>query len=108
MGSYDGNLSYYLSRLQGVSTNYFRLEPQNQNTATPNQIVRFSLPSNCLLNTRSMRFMFNAGTGNSAAAQGARLPPKIDSLIERVELLAGGVQLSQGLNSYNQRINGDI
>lgn len=98
MSSYDSNLSYFLSRLQGVSTNYFRLEPQNPNNATANNIVRFSLPSNCLLNTRSMRFMFNVATAGATA----RLPQKIDSLIERVELLAGGVQLSQGLNSYNQ------
>tara|TARA_R110000824_G_scaffold224680_1_gene412367 strand:- start:1450 stop:2793 length:1344 start_codon:yes stop_codon:yes gene_type:complete len=45
-----------------------------------------------------MRFMFNVVTAGTTA----RLPEKIDSLIERVELLAGGVQLSQGLNSYNQ------
>jgi len=98
--SYNANLAYFLSRLQGVSTNYFKLEPQNATTATANKIIRFSLPSNALLNMKSIAFHFNA-SANEVASKGGRLPPKIDSLIERVEVSAGGVQISQGFNHYN-------
>jgi hypothetical protein len=98
--SYNANLAYFLSRLQGVSTNYFRLEPQNTTTATANKIIRFSLPSNALLNMRSLAFHFNA-SANEVASQGGRLPPKIESLIDRVELSAGGVQVAQGFNNMN-------
>lgn len=97
--SYNSNLAYFLSRLQGVSTNYFRLEPQNSSTASANKIIRFHLPSNALLNMRSLKFMFSASTAGSSA--GARLPPNIDSLIARYELSAGGQQIAQGFNEMN-------
>ena len=97
----NSNLSYFMERVQGVSSNIFRLEPQNSSRATPNSQIRFNLPSNCLLNFRSLRFMANATTEDSAADGGARLPPKIDSLITRYEILAGGVQISQGFDLYN-------
>ena len=47
---------------------------------------------------RSFSLHFNANTNDG---NGARLPAKIDTLIERVEVTAGGIQLSQGLNMYN-------
>ena len=99
--SYNPSLSYFLSRLQGVSTNYFRLEPQSSgsSTITANKIIRFSLPSNCLLNTRGISFNFNADA-NALASAGGRLPADISSLIDRVELSSGGVQIAQGANGY--------
>ena len=96
--SYSPNLTYFLDRLQGFSTNIFRLETNGADTATANKIIRFSLPSNALLNMRSFSLHFNAKCNDG---NGARLPAKIDSLIERVEVTAGGIQLSQGLNLYN-------
>ena len=97
--SYSPSLTYFLDRLNGFSTNIFRLETQNNDAATANKILRFSLPANALLNMRSFALHFNAKTTTSG--QGARLPAKIDTLIERVEVTAGGIQLSQGLNYYN-------
>ena len=58
------------------------------------------MPSNALLNTRSVALHFNA-TANAVADQGGRLPPKIESLIDRIEISAGGVTLAQGFNGYN-------
>ena len=80
-----GNLSYFLSRMQGVSTNYFKIFPNNTGTATPSKILRFELPSNSLLNLRSLQLMFSAST--TGATAGGRLPNKIDSLIERYALV---------------------
>ena len=99
--SYSPQLSYFLDKLSGYSTNYFRLEPQNATTASPNQIVRFTLPSNALLNLRSFAFHFTATTSSGGSGSLARLPPDIASLIERVEVSCGGVQLSAGANYYN-------
>jgi hypothetical protein len=95
--SYNSNLAYFLSRLQGVSTNYFKLMAQNGSTATANKIIRFHLPSNALVNLRSLKFMFSASTAGS----GGRLPANIDSLIARYELSAGGQQIAQGFNDMN-------
>lgn len=98
--SYSPSLSYFLDRLSGYSTNYFRLEPQNATTASPNQIIRFTLPSNALLNLRSFALHFTATTSSGSPGI-ARLPPDIASLVERVEVSCGGVQLSAGANYYN-------
>jgi hypothetical protein len=97
--SYNPNLSYFLSRLQGVSTNYFRIEAQTGTSATSNKILRFSLPSNCLLNTKSLALMLTADA-NGVASKGGRLPAGINGLIDRVELSSGGQQISQGFNGY--------
>jgi hypothetical protein len=98
--SYAPSLSYFLDKMSGFSTNYFRLESQNASTASANQIVRFTLPSNALLNLRSFAFHFTATTDSTGGGK-ARLPPDIASLVERVEVSCGGVQLSAGSNYYN-------
>ena len=97
--AYNPNLAYFLTRLQGVSTNYFRLEPQNTTTASANKIIKFSLPSNCLLNTKSLSLMFNADA-NGVAGAGGRLPAGLEMLIDRYELSSGGIQIAQGFNQY--------
>ena len=99
--SYSPSLSYFLDRLSGYSTNYFKLQAQGSSSATANNIIRFNLPSNALLNMRTFALHFNATTAASPNTAGARLPNKIDSLIERVEVSVGGVQLSAGANYYN-------
>jgi hypothetical protein len=96
--AYNPNLSYFMSRLQGVSQNYFRLESQNSAVASANKIIRFALPSNCLLNTKSLAFMFNATVAGTNSA--GRLPADISCLIDRVELSSGGIQISQGYNGF--------
>ena len=102
--SYNPNLTYFVDRLQGVSTNTFRLETQNKTTAKQNDIITFDLPSNAILNLRSLKVWCNAScsdiTAGSLPNSGARLPP-IDDLVERVEVSVGGVLLSQGTNFQN-------
>ena len=39
--SYSPNLTYFLDRLQGFSTNIFSLETNGADTATANKIIRF-------------------------------------------------------------------
>lgn len=97
--SYSPQLSYFLDRLSGFSTNIFKLEPQGSNTAKANNIIRITLPANSLVNFRTFALHFNAKI-TSATGEG-RLPNKIDSLIERVEVAFGGVQVSAGNNMYN-------
>ena len=102
--SFNPNLTYFVDRLQGVSTNTFRLETQNKTTAKQNDIITFDLPSNAILNLRSLKVWCNgscsAADAGSLATSGARLPP-IDDLVERVEVSVGGVLLSQGTNFQN-------
>ena len=93
----NSNMHFFLDRIQGVSTNIFRLQPQNSDSATPNQQNRFQLPSNAILNLKALKLMFSA----TCEGNGARLPPKTSSLINRYEVLIGGVSVAQGFDLYN-------
>jgi hypothetical protein len=100
MSAYSSALAYMLDRLSGFSCNNFRLETQGSDSATASKILRFTLPSNSLLNLRSFALHFNMSADNTAA-QGGRLPAKIETVVERVEVSVGGIQLSAGSNFYN-------
>ena len=98
MSALSPELLYFSSRVSSFSTNVFRLETQNQSTATSNSIIAFDVPSNSIINLRSFKFFANVNA-NGTAAQGGRLPNGgLKSLIERVEVSMGGVVLSQGTN----------
>ena len=97
--TYSPSLAYLLDRLSGFSTNVFKLEPQGSNSAKANNIIRITLPANSLVNFRTFALHFKAEI-ESATGYG-RLPNKIDSLIERVEVTFGGVQVASGNNYYN-------
>ena len=98
--SFNPNLTYFVERLQGVATNTFKLETQNQTTAKAGQIVTFDLPSNAIINLRSLKIWCNASAAAGDAGAGGRLPP-INELVERIEVSVGGVVLSQGTNFVN-------
>lgn len=100
--SYSPSLIYFVERLSGYSTNIFKLMPSGSHDAAPNSITRITLPANALLNTRSFKLHFRA---SCVASVGGRLPADLSTLIERVEVSAGGVQLSQGTNFYNTLVN---
>ena len=85
----NANLSYMLSRVQAVSTQTFKLEAQNSTTAAAGSSIRVALPSNTLLNLKSIKLLASVTTAGS----GVRLPAKIESLIDRVSIEAGGVTL---------------
>ena len=93
------NVSFFMQRLQGVSTSHFKINPQGATTAGANRIVRFELPSNTLLNFRSLRLMCNAGF--TGAAAGGRLPNGLYKLIERVSIYMGGTLIQNGFSHYN-------
>lgn len=97
---YLSELAYMIQNVAGVSTNTFRIEPVNTVDALAGRKVSFALPSNALLNMRSATLMFSADA-NQVAAAGGRLPPKITSLIDRVELSASGQMIQQGFSGQN-------
>ncbi len=96
-GVLPANVSFFMSRLQGVSVSHFKIFPQTSQTAGANAIIRFELPSNSLINLRSLRMLFNA----KMTSNGGRLPNKIDSLISRIAVYAGGVLLANNYDNYH-------
>ena len=99
MSALSPDLMYFASRMSGFSTNVFKIESDNQSTATSSSIISFSLPSNSIINLRSFK-VFCRANANKVGSAGGRLPP-IKDLIERVEVTMGGIVLSQGANFVN-------
>jgi hypothetical protein len=91
------NVSYFMQRLQGVSTSHFKIFPQSSDNASAGKIIRFELPSNSYVNMRSLRLMFNV----SLTGAGGRVPNDVASFIERVSIYAGGVLVQNGFQGYN-------
>ena len=96
-GVLPSNVSFFMQRLQGVSTSQFKVFPQSSDDATSGKIIRFEMPSNSLVNLRNTRMFFNAITTGA----GASLPNDISSLVERVAVYMGGVLVQNNFQHYN-------
>lgn len=91
------NVSYFMQRLQGVSTSHFKVFPQSGDSGSAGKIIRFELPSNSYVNMKSLRFMFNV----TLTGAGGRVPNDVASFIERISIYAGGVLVQNGFQGYN-------
>ena len=104
MSVMESALSFYAKKLAGYTTNTFKIQPAGKTSGIQaNDILTISLPSNSIVSLRSFKVFFNCGIveADGTTGQNARLPAKIDSLFSRVEILVGGVQVSQGNSFYN-------
>jgi len=103
MSNYPRNLRYAVQRMSGNNTNVFKLQTQNQTSASNGQIITINLPTNSVLNMRSLACHFNAAVSNvgNPGTKFVGFPANMASLINRVEVLVGGTQLSQGFLQYN-------
>jgi len=91
-------LSYFSNQLSGFSTNTFKIMPQGKTSGiVSGDILTINLPSNSIMDLKSFQLHLAATVDGTTA----RLPNGIQSLIQRVEILAGGVQLAQGVQYYN-------
>ena len=96
------NVSYFMSRLMGVSTSHFKIFPQNSGAQSANKILRFELPSNTLLSLKSCRMLFNVTTTSSdTTTTVVRLPNDTRSFIDRMAIYMGGVLVQNSFSNYN-------
>lgn len=99
------NLSFFMSRMQGVSISHFKCNPQTSGDVGANRILRFEVPSNTIVNFRSLRLFMNVECTNSTVTRATSLPPDFSSLIERVSVYIGGVLVANGFNGYNTLVH---
>lgn len=100
--AYPPAVTYFVRRIMGVTTNQYRIEPNGARDGLgAGQIVTFELPTNALLDLSSISMVFGAKTTGGNAANKARLPNKISSLVERYSIEAGGLTVAQGFPGYN-------
>lgn len=95
------NVSYFMSRLQGLSTSHFKIYAQNSGAQSANKIIRFELPSNTLLSLKSCRLLFSVTTTATGAVTQARLPNDTRSFIDRMAIYMGGVLVQNSFSNYN-------
>lgn len=100
MSGMPPNLSFFMSRLQGFSTSYAKVEPQGPTEGSAGKIVRFALPSNSYLMLNSCKILCNVELSAGTAAQ-ARMPAKMTSFVDRVAVYVGGVMIQNGYSGYN-------
>jgi hypothetical protein len=105
MAGLPPNVSYFMSRLQGLSTSHFKIFPQNSGAQSANKILRFELPSNTLLNLKSCRMLFNVTTTATDNLTQARLPPDTRSFIDRMAIYMGGVLVQNSFSNYNTLVH---
>jgi hypothetical protein len=98
------NLSFFMARLQGVGTSHFKVNPQTTGEVKASNIVRFELPSNTLLNFRSIRLMLG-NVSCSPTDLPISLPNDMSSMIERCSVYIGGVLVANGFNGYNTLVH---
>ena len=91
--------------MQGVSTSHFKINPQTSGDVGANRILRFELPSNTIVNFRSLRLFMNVECTNSTTTKATSLPPDFSSLIERCSVYIGGVLVANGFNGYNTLVH---
>lgn len=95
---YPRNMQYQIRRLSGYSRNTFKILSLNQNSASQQSIVTVDLPNNCLIDLSTLCMNFSA---NATGTGGVNLPRNIESIIERLELEAGGQVVGGSCNYYN-------
>ena len=95
--SYSPVISYMMDRISGFSTNSYRLQVLGSATASANQIVRFELPSNSIVDIRKFAMAFKLAV---SGAEMTRLSD-VNNIIERVSITVGGTELSSGFSKYN-------
>jgi len=84
------NVSYYLRRMAGYSTNTFKLQTLNQTSAVANDVIEVRLPTNAIVDLKSLCMYADFATQDNADSDHFKCPRwGLSSLIRRVEVLAG-------------------
>ena len=100
MSNYPSYASYFLREFSGISTATFRVPPQSSGTLSAGRQMIFNLPTNTLVSMKDVRLVFTASTSTSDGSGCPRLP-KVSSLVERIVVNMGGIQVDSGCSNQN-------
>jgi hypothetical protein len=103
------SIMYAVGEMKEVSRNQFKIFTTSADTASAGKIVQFSLPENCLIDTKSVKMFMDVACQGVIDASAppvptddifAKLPNYSSTLISRMEIYANGQQLSAGSSLY--------
>jgi len=89
-------MAYWSKRINGFSKNTVRLNTQSANVVNANGIVSITLPTNSIVDLKSLGLLFQCSVQN--ADNNAIYPRFTTSLMERVQISVGGVSVGNSPN----------
>lgn len=100
---YPKHMSYFCKRLAGFSKNTVRLNTQSSTTVNQNGIISITLPSNTIVDLKSLAMFFECVPEVRETATGTTeadpvFPRFTTSLIERIQVSVGGVAVGNAPN----------
>ncbi len=99
--SYPRSLRTLVSRLVGFHTNKFRVEPQGANSnVKAGAKISFALPSNALINLRSISLVCPKVSTDSNKDTLA-VVTRMSDLIQQVNIYVNGVMITNAVQQYN-------
>ena len=96
MADIPNELAYFVSTMEGVSVNTFKVNAQTTGDVTSSRSIKFTLPNNTILNMRDVRLAFSLDTSGTGET---RAPPS-HLLVNRVAISCGGIPLDSGANNF--------
>ena len=78
---YPKNMSYLVKHFTGFSRLNYKLQTLNTNTASSGNIITVDLPSNSMVDLKTLTMLFNGSTTTTAGFAG--FSRNIESIIER-------------------------
>ena len=99
-------LTFSLQKLEGMSSQIVKILPLNKTSFQSSEQMTLRLPANTVIDLHSLSLQFKASTSSTAEVPAVGFPRHTSSLIQRLEVLAGGQSLSGGgLQEYNTLYN---
>ena len=88
--------------LTGFNRNRYKLETSGATSAGPSSIVTITLPSNALIDLKSLRVFMDLKTDSDSTTKvWGKLPSDVSSVISSCEVYIGGVQVTQSCSEWN-------
>ena len=95
MSNFPSYMSFFLRSYNNVSHQNFQIQPASSGVLQAHRQMQFTLPTNAMLHLSKTRLMFTMSTAAPNAGTAGRLAAA-KSILDRVEISAGGVSLSSG------------
>lgn len=96
---YPKQLSYFVNRISNFSTNVVKLTPYRTDSITPGQIITVELPTNALVDLRTLTGAFKLSTSASGGTNNfATINQNSESLIEKITVEINGMSLHSCAN----------
>jgi len=98
MSNFPSYMSFFLRSYNNVSHQNFQVQPASSGVLNAHRQMQFTLPTNAMLHLSKTRLMFTMSSVSPDGTSAGRLAAA-KSIIDRLEISAGGVSLSSGCAS---------